>query len=1279
MDFKKSGLFSFIVLVLLFISGCVPQFNAEDYAQLSDESKLVVNKYFSGTREVVCGPWEFHQSCGEDSYCASSTGDLDKSRFRRECWNTGGGGGGVPCLSWPDGPCNVPLSPMVNSDDVFYEEGDDFIVVKSKSVMEELSSLFNKYGGVKLAPVRSKSEVGKHIKGNRDLSNVEKKPLRPKPLESRTWYQYKCETDSLCTNTCGDGRLNNLNNAAGGDLGCTSATSFSNGQEEEIYFSSYPNWETNSHETRDRGQCSNLFGQGGSWINDNGLCTGESDGVYDFNLDAPGVWVDGDGDAYAQMINPHYYNIYGEMGYWTNYFFCGSQDSFCYINLGGAAHSEEGTLTMNNGLVLNHFVYVGDHYCQGWADGEVWVACSEGEDECYEGTIDYSPYHNSVLGIPDQEGWFTFNDFETVSADYYGSNEWQDGTVETAYGYGWVDGEGIFQHDCAKGPLDCDAGGDSRVEDCDLGTHHSDAYGNIDWYDSVLDDADDSNSNCDYGDHTEVCAGWKYTGDWGDCTGAIPGTEPAGALCNDGYDNDCDGYGDSFDTECGSCLETQGGGTETEVNGDYQQCGTNEGLCEFGTQYRSCVFGTGVSGDGLWSWESDWGDCGDGALGDYVGEACEDAIDCPSSCADGVDNNCDGLVDGADPLCDADCLYGVDSDQTQACGYDYEVDDVTSEETTDGNWDNGVCITGSQSRSCQVDGTWANWGACSHTGPDGAENSAAGNCDDGYDNDCDGTGDDGESGEDCGECLEGSLFYFTNGDDDICEESWWVGDQCSAGTFTSTCTFDGSVGGYFYPTWVSSPFDGNWEDCEYEDGPVDEICWNGLDDDCDGIPDSEEEVCDSFGIEFLNVPSFSNEQGDESSITLFNDQPFIISSFMETGSPSNINSLAYAKYVGEGGNCGYEGEYGQSVTYDFQCGFIQRGTPGFIFDSIVGQQNSIVSDSNGVYAAYSNWLPDDGNYKFKFAQYCGDGACTGNCGYQSTGETGAPGPLDYTWRCEVASGNNINQMHDPKLIATGSDFYLMYSSYPGNVINVNKRESEGDWTNYALTIASASQNIMWISPEYSADEEKIYFAYATVDSGWAYRIYYSYVDVSSGVVIQDNIDEVSSFSDDGTIIDQSLSQLDTALDDNCNDGDVGICTMHVVNMYKTEDYSFSINYNKANVGQASSDNPTFSEVDVSSLNGYGFGESPSIDIDSMGNAHLISAARISDTPKYAVQLDDGSFEVINYESGSFFTKGHTSLILDSTNRAHLLYLVDHNSLNENIQTDWRVRYASHLV
>jgi hypothetical protein len=169
---------------------------------------------------------------------------------------------------------------------------------------------------------------------------------------------------------------------------------------------------------------------------------------------------------------------------------------------------------------------------------------------------------------------------------------------------------------CAPGTID--ANGDpsdgcectpsaSPVEICNGAD--DDCNGKID--DGLVEDCGTSGT-CTAG--TRHCS----EGVWGECE---PLVAPSPEVCGGG-DEDCDGTIDE-DCEC--------------VPGDTRDCGTDVGACEFGSQ--TC------SSDGT------WGAC--------TGETGPSAEIC-----DGVDNDCDGMVDGMTRTCGTNtgtCTMGVET------------------------------------------------------------------------------------------------------------------------------------------------------------------------------------------------------------------------------------------------------------------------------------------------------------------------------------------------------------------------------------------------------------------------------------------------------------------------------------------------------------------------------------------------------------------------------------------------------------------------------------------
>ncbi|MBU1164961.1 fibronectin type III domain-containing protein [Patescibacteria group bacterium] len=223
---------------------------------------------------------------------------------------------------------------------------------------------------------------------------------------------------------------------------------------------------------------------------------------------------------------------------------------------------------------------------------------------------------------------------------------------------------------------------------------------------------------------------------WGACIGAI---NPTNETCADNLDNDCDGQ---TDEGCGPCVPD-----------DTRSCGTSEvGVCELGTQ--TC------------QQNGNWGICY-GAINPAGSDTCDDNID----------NDCDGIVDEG-----CQCEPGLE----RVCGYS----------------DVGACEYGAQ--TCNENGFW----------PDecvGSIDPVSEICDDGIDNDCDGFADQG--------CGEGEC---TPTQSEVCGET--NNGECSYGI--RTCQQDST-----------------WGVCVGEVAPVVEVCGDGLDNDCDGFTDEGCLIC----------------------------------------------------------------------------------------------------------------------------------------------------------------------------------------------------------------------------------------------------------------------------------------------------------------------------------------------------------------------------------------------------------------------------------------------------
>ena len=113
----------------------------------------------------------------------------------------------------------------------------------------------------------------------------------------------------------------------------------------------------------------------------------------------------------------------------------------------------------------------------------------------------------------------------------------------------------------------------------------------------------------------------------------------ANGTCNDGIDNDCNGFTDAADTSCQvvselcNYIDDNNNGLIDEGFGVGQGCTTGVGACAAMGALTCLADGTGT--------ECDATPGSPGQEGDAYG----------NSCSDGIDNDCDGLTDAADDGC----------------------------------------------------------------------------------------------------------------------------------------------------------------------------------------------------------------------------------------------------------------------------------------------------------------------------------------------------------------------------------------------------------------------------------------------------------------------------------------------------------------------------------------------------------------------------------------------------------------------------------------------------
>ena len=336
---------------------------------------------------------------------------------------------------------------------------------------------------------------------------------------------------------------------------------------------------------------------------------------------------------------------------------------------------------------------------------------------------------------------------------------------------------------------------------------------------------------CQLGTQEQICSSNCTWNQWSSCTGNI---EPGVEVCDGFKDEDCDG---EVDEGC-DCT-----------NGRTQTCGSDKGACVKGIQ--TCVNGTWSQeciGETTPATETCYG---------FADEDCDGTVNEDCDCVNGITKPCGsstgecvaGLQTCVNGTWSQECIGEIKGTAETCDNKDNDCDGQTNEgcDCIDGTnkpcgTNEGECTAGTQ--TC-VEGKWAS--ECI-----GEIKGTAETCDN-KDNDCDGAKDNlGE--KECGvssigacslgaqTCTTGiwSTCNSINPTTEVCEGiidedcDGEIEEECNCvnGT-TQECGVDTGECAKGIQTCVK----GLWNDCN-DIRNVNEICDNGLDEDCDGVIDS---------------------------------------------------------------------------------------------------------------------------------------------------------------------------------------------------------------------------------------------------------------------------------------------------------------------------------------------------------------------------------------------------------------------------------------------------------
>ncbi len=307
------------------------------------------------------------------------------------------------------------------------------------------------------------------------------------------------------------------------------------------------------------------------------------------------------------------------------------------------------------------------------------------------------------------------------------------------------------------------------------------------------------------------------------------GTEGA---CGDNVDNDQDGRPDCRDSDCVGQICGQDGGCRCAADGGRLELncfdGVDNDLDLFAdcADRQSCPSGSACRpGSVAFACEADAGACfcnGSATTPDA-------GLERGPSCGNGLDEDCDGTIDCADPSCDGGscnpdggCVCTAGARRETVCGDGQDNNFTNGADCADGDCDGGscnsdggcVCTAGAPKETVCSDGTDNNF----RNGVDCA------------DDNCDGGSCNRDGGCVCSAGASREIFCADNVDNDFLGGADCLDTDCD----TLSCGDGGRVcgTGQCLCNGVPSP--------PAEAAPS---CGNGLDDDCDTLTDCAETVC----------------------------------------------------------------------------------------------------------------------------------------------------------------------------------------------------------------------------------------------------------------------------------------------------------------------------------------------------------------------------------------------------------------------------------------------------